>query len=54
MLDISLHSHFTHFPLFAVNPDGHVGCLEAEHSAEGAQYLPLHFHFQLVGSSEIS
>ena len=49
-----IHAHCTHFPLFAVNPDGHVNCLEAEHSVEVAPFLPLHFHFQLLASSAIS
>jgi hypothetical protein len=31
-----------------------VGCLEAEHSVEVPPFLPLHFHFQLVASSDIS
>jgi len=49
-----IHFHCTHFPLFRVNPDGHVGCLEAEHSVEVPEYLPIHFHFQLLASSAIS
>lgn len=49
-----LHSYFTHFPLLAENPDGHVACLDAEHWVEVPPFLPLQLHFQLLLSSDIS